>query len=47
MPYTKFTKNLDYNKYIEGLLGEENAVNLIYDLATLASQKYSSSKGVK
>lgn len=32
MPVTKFTKNLDYDKYVEGLIGEESSVNLIYDL---------------
>lgn len=29
MPFSKHTVNLDYEKYLEGLLGYENAVNLI------------------
>lgn len=36
MPITKYTKNLDYDRYVEGLLGVECAVNLLYDLAKLA-----------
>lgn len=36
MPMSKHTKNLDYEKYIDGLLGYESAVNLIYDLCELA-----------
>lgn len=33
---SKFTKNLDYKKYVFGLLGYESAINLIYDLTELA-----------
>ena len=40
MPITKYTKNLDYDRYVEGLLGVECAVNLLYDLAKLAEQKF-------
>ncbi len=36
MPVNKHTKNLDYAKYVQGTLGYENAVNLIYNLAELA-----------
>ena len=32
MPFSKYTKNLDYDKCIEGTLGYENSVNLIYNL---------------
>jgi hypothetical protein len=37
MPYSKHTQNLDYQRYVEGLLGFENAVNLIFNLCQLAS----------
>ena len=32
MPYSKFTKSMDYEKYVEGMLGYENAIKLIYEL---------------
>jgi hypothetical protein len=32
MPFSKHSKNMDYEKYVEGLLGYENAVNLIFNL---------------
>jgi hypothetical protein len=35
MPYSKHTKNLDYWKYVEGLIGQENAIGLVYNLCTL------------
>ena len=40
MPFSKHTKNLDYLKCIEGVLGYENAVNLIYNMAELAESKF-------
>ena len=36
MPFSKHTKNLDYEKCIEGLLGYENSVNIVYNLTVLA-----------
>ena len=38
---SKHTKNLDYDKYVAGLLGVESAVNLIFDLSQLAASKFS------
>lgn len=35
MPFSKHTKNLDYEKYVDGLLGYENAVNLVFNLCEL------------
>lgn len=36
MPVSKHTKNLDYDKFIQGLLGYESSLNLIYSLTELA-----------
>lgn len=41
MPMSKHTKNLDYVKYTQGLLGPESSLNLLYDLTELASSKFS------
>ena len=30
LPLSKHTKNLDYSKYVEGLLGFEGAVTLVH-----------------
>jgi hypothetical protein len=35
MPFSKHTRNLDYEKYLEGLIGYENSINLIYNLCML------------
>jgi hypothetical protein len=40
MPFSKFTRNLDYLNYVEGVLGNENAVNLLFDLTELAESKF-------
>jgi hypothetical protein len=32
MPVNKHTKNLDYKKYVQAMLGYENAINLIYNM---------------
>jgi hypothetical protein len=40
MPFSKHTVNLDYEKYLEGLLGYENAVNLIYNLSVLLKDSF-------
>lgn len=32
LPVSNHTKNMDYNKYVEGLLGFESAVTLIHRL---------------
>lgn len=37
---SKHTKNLDYDKYVEGLLGYESSVGLIYSLTELADEKF-------
>ena len=49
MPFNKHTGNLDYEKYVEGLLGHENAVELIYNLCLLvkAVNVYSKAKDDK
>jgi len=36
MPVNKHTKNLDYKKYVQGMIGYENAVVLIHQLVELA-----------
>lgn len=33
LPISKHTRNMDYSKYVEGLLGFEASVTLIYKLA--------------
>lgn len=38
---SKHTKNLDYVKYTQGLLGAESSLNLIFDLTELAASKFS------
>ncbi len=38
MPFSKHTANLDYEKYIEGLLGYENSVKLIHNLCCLLKE---------
>ena len=35
MPFSKHTKNLDYEKYLEGLIGLENAISLVHNLCLL------------
>lgn len=35
MPYSKHTKNLDLEKYVEGLIGQENSITLLFNLCTL------------
>lgn len=35
MPYSKHTKNLDYEKYVDGLLGMENAIGLVHTLCVM------------
>ena len=32
MPFSKHSKNLDYGKYVQGLLGFESSVKLIANL---------------
>lgn len=36
MPFSKHTKTMDYGRYIEGMLGFENSVKLIYELTKFA-----------
>ncbi len=47
MPVGRFTKNLDYQKYLGAMLGAENAVRLVQELAELAYQKVISNKAKK
>lgn len=46
LPFTKHTTNLDYEKYMDGLLGYESSINLIHNLCILLkeSNQYSKSK---
>ena len=36
MPFSKHTKSMDYEKYVEGMLGFENSVKLIFELTKFA-----------
>lgn len=36
MPFSKHTKAMEYDKYVDAMLGFENAVKLIYDLTKFA-----------
>ena len=43
MPYSKHTKNLDYPRYVQGLLGRDSSVKLILNLTQLGEAKFSPS----
>ena len=46
MPFSKHTKNLDYLKYVEGLLGYESSVRLISNLVEVGESKFSSNLSI-
>ena len=44
MPFSKHTSNLDFEKYVQGTLGYENSVFLVYNLTELAYENVLSKK---